>query len=347
MKSFKYRIRFLTPTFLGDADQKAQWRTPPIKAELRRWWRVVYAAGQHFKIDVNKMRQQEALLFGTASGNQFKSLLQMRLSGWRKGTLTTWSDFGVQKIRHPEVPKPVDPYLYLGFGPLLYRGGKTVLIRPPAISAGEEAELWLRIPDQYSYEIDQALALMMCFGSVGGRSRNGWGAFELRPLGKTALPEIDLKKYSREWTDALGLDWPHAIGCEGDRPLVWRTKNYQDWNELMRVLAEIKVKLRTQFKFQSGNNAPIPEDRHWLAYPVTKHSVRAWGHSKRLPNALRFTVKSNAEGQIHGVIYHMPWLPPKDFEPKKEKIESVWQRVHTFLNNHTELTAYYEGGCQP
>ena len=35
-----YTLRFLTPAFLGNADQNGQWRTPPIKALLRQWWRV-------------------------------------------------------------------------------------------------------------------------------------------------------------------------------------------------------------------------------------------------------------------------------------------------------------------
>ncbi len=33
-----YQLRFQTPAFLGNAQQQAQWRTPPIKALLRQWW---------------------------------------------------------------------------------------------------------------------------------------------------------------------------------------------------------------------------------------------------------------------------------------------------------------------
>jgi CRISPR-associated protein Cmr1 len=46
MTQLRYRLTFLTPAFLGNAEQSAQWRTPPIKALLRQWWRVVYA-GDH------------------------------------------------------------------------------------------------------------------------------------------------------------------------------------------------------------------------------------------------------------------------------------------------------------
>ena len=40
MKTFTYTLSFTTPAFLGNASQQAQWRTPPVKALLRQWWRV-------------------------------------------------------------------------------------------------------------------------------------------------------------------------------------------------------------------------------------------------------------------------------------------------------------------
>ena len=43
MRKLEYQVTFNTPAFLGNADQQAQWRTPPFKALLRQWWRVVHA----------------------------------------------------------------------------------------------------------------------------------------------------------------------------------------------------------------------------------------------------------------------------------------------------------------
>ena len=45
MNKLEYQVRFLTPAFLGNAEQGGQWRTPPFKALLRHWWRVVWVAG--------------------------------------------------------------------------------------------------------------------------------------------------------------------------------------------------------------------------------------------------------------------------------------------------------------
>jgi CRISPR-associated protein Cmr1 len=44
MQELSYQISFTTPAFLGNAGQDAQWRTPPLKALLRQWWRVAQKA---------------------------------------------------------------------------------------------------------------------------------------------------------------------------------------------------------------------------------------------------------------------------------------------------------------
>lgn len=66
----------------------------------------------------------------------------------------------------------------------------------------------------------------------------------------------------------------------------------------MRKLARLKIELRTQFKFTTGKDASQPEDRHWLSYPVTHHSVKDWGGNARLPNSLRFKVRLHRVSQI-------------------------------------------------
>ena len=59
----------------------------------------------------------------------------------------------------------------------------------------------------------------------------------------------------------------------------------------MRELAILKIGLRTMFVFPNAlppHEQPL--DRHWLSYPVTKHSTKKWGGNLRLPNSLRFKV---------------------------------------------------------
>lgn len=368
MTKIESTVRFLTPAFLGDAEQNGRWRTPPFKALLRQWWRVVYAADHNFEVDVAAMRREEGVLFGNAwLENEFrKSLMRLRLDRWKPGreTKQSWGRQELDKtkegVSHPEVGT-IGPQLYLGYGPLtvekVQRQGEkklqyaTVLKNNAAIQAGEEAKLSLAWPAQHpsgevqkilednsqKRRLQRALWLMDRYGTVGGRSRNGWGSFSLLPLppgeGWGEGNTVPL----RPWRDCLNLDWPHAIGKDENGQLIWQTKQaYDDWKSLMRDLAIIKIGLRTQFVFP--NTKPPhsrPLSRHWLSYPITTHTVSDWKNKNlRLPNNLRFKVRpDNAEPKkLRGVIVHMPCVPPSDFRPDKSAIKNTWETVHTLLD---------------
>lgn len=337
METREYQVRFLIPAFLGNAEQNGQWRTPPFKALLRQWWRMAYAADQHFRVDVATMRREEGQLFGAAAdrtGN--RSRVRLRLSCWQVGKMDRWEQD--PRVRHPEVGKggaQIGSHLYLGYGPLnfnqgTYLGKKTGQTFKPhaAIRAGESAQLRLAFPAADAELLDAALSLIARYGTLGGRSRNGWGSFELDP--KEGASE-GANPPTRDWRDCLDRDWPHAIGRDDQGALIWRTEAFDDWKALMRRLAEIKIGLRTQFSFSSGNNAPQPEARHWLSHPVTKHNVKPWRQG-RLPNSLRFKVRTDDDGKLRGVIFHVPCLPPPQFDPDRRAIEQVWQRVHGYLD---------------
>ncbi|MCS6997151.1 MAG: hypothetical protein NZ533_09420 [Casimicrobiaceae bacterium] len=370
-----FKLTFLTPAFLGDAAQNGRWRTPPIKHELRAWWRVAYAASKQFNFAASEMRKAEALLFGHAwleddafecDGRRVttaarKSAIRLRLMRWDVGTLKSWEGLEKGTVHHPETERTnyqVGPHAYLGFGPLDGRGGTNLAKSDAAIKDEESARLSIAAACEAQSDawrlIREALALMNLFGTLGGRSRNGWGSYALDPTDGTPAHSVDLLPL-RYWKDALDLDWPHAIGKdEKGAPLIWQTEPCDDWKGVMKTLAELKIRLRTQkgaFEFvlngehddeevvdkRTGERTGIahgrPQDRHWIAYPVTNHKVKTWErHTLRLPNQLRFKVRKTNDGRLVGVIFHMPHLPPPAFSPNRRVIESVWQKVHRFLD---------------
>lgn len=338
MHIYRYQLRFQTPAFLGNANQQAQWRTPPIKALLRQWWRVACAAEKPFAVDAAVMRREEALLFGHAwleddvvqrNGRMEKtaarqSLLRLRLSHWNEGKLKSWDGLEQGSVHHPETEKTgykVGPHAYLGYGPLDGRGGTKFAKKDnAAIQAGDSATLSLAVPDQHAGAIGTALALMNLYGTLGGRSRNGWGSFSLTPADEhtPVLPNPLQGALLQPWQDALRLDWPHAIGSDAQGPLIWQTRPFADWPQLMQEMARLKIGLRTQLIFTTGKDSPRTEERHWLSYPVTNHSVKAWGGNARLPNSLRFKVRP-APGdaqKVIGVVFHVPCQPPPAFQPE-------------------------------
>lgn len=338
----QYQLDFLTPAFLGNARQSAQWRTPPFKAQLRQWWRVVMAQSVHF--NVQGLLRREKQLFGTAGDGQDtrRSLVRIRLDNWNEGSMNSWP--AMEKVRHPDVKQPVGSDLYLGFGPLEYNRSSrnTALKNAPAINAGEKASLGLACPQAYAGDLSAAIRLMNLYGTMGGRSRNGWGSLEISGINVNDQVSVtDVypdQAYQRDWQDALELDWPHAIGTDSSGPLVWQTGLHETWETLMQELARLKIGLRTSFVFNSGKNAPRPEERHWLSYPVSNHSVKAWGNNSRLPNSLRFKARRapGESGKLVGVIFHMPCLPPGEFKPDRAVISSVWKRVHQYLDSQEQ-----------
>jgi len=344
MQIRKLQIRFNTPAFLGDAAQSGRWRTPPFKAQLRQWWRVAYTSQQRFVVKVREVRDIEARLFGHAwleddrdeDNNKVaarKSLVRVRLDRWDEGRLRSWQ--AGSKVKHPEVGM-VDSNLYLGYGPLsLPRGSREPTLKyNAAIQALEQAEVAIAFPDEHALLMDQALHLMDLYGTVGGRSRNGWGSYSLQGIDGTAIPATQIPL--RELAECLDdVDWPHALGADSHGALLWQTRPpYKDWPALMKTLAEIKIALRTQsaFKFPQANPDGQIHDRHWLSYPVTRHDVSDWKRGNlRLPNQLRFKVRHTHDGLV-GVIFHMPHIPPADFRPEGQTLKRIWRQVHSHLD---------------
>ena len=342
-----YNLQFHTPAFLGDANQSGRWRTPPFKAQLRQWWRVAYAAQNQFGVDVGGMRDMEGRLFGHAWPEDDldedkkaarKSLVRIRLNRWDEGKETSWSSSDLL-ITHPNVNrdgalKPIGAHLYLGFGPLVYKNG-TALKANAAIQVGEAAKLSIAFPEPDKAFIEHALELMNLYGTVGGRSRNGWGSFSLTDTEATAKPALSIP--TRSLIECLKLDWPHAVCADTKGPCIWQTKPHANWRELMKTLAEIKINLRTSFKFMNGKTQE-PEKRHWLSYPVTNHDIKEWKDKNlRLPNQLRFKVRPTPDGKLVGVIFHMPHLPPEEFKADRTVLTGIWEQVHSILNNTPTL----------
>ncbi len=355
-------VHFVAPAFLGDADQKGTWRTPPFKALLRQWWRIA-VAGQ-LGYDYTRLRDKEGKLFGHAwlTGREGKTWamqgrVRLKLDRWDSGTLSAWpKDL---EVYHPEVNRSkIGSHLYLGFGPLEFNKVTrvTALKNKPAINAITEcSKITLAFPEKETETILQVLQLINWFGSVGGRSRNGWGSLTLlAPEEGKILPSDDFLE--GRYLDKIGaqirlldqcmqLDWPHAFGRSADgKPLFWKTREeYQEWPEAMQELARVKIAFRTGCSIAENKDWQNPtfEERHLLSYPVTNHGVAGWVKKKkdnrdnkderenfetdrrgklkqedRLANQLRFKLLRANSGKFVGIAYHLPHGLPKQLKKK-------------------------------
>jgi len=353
MKRLEYTVRFNTPAFLGNAEQSGQWRTPPFKALLRQWWRVVKA--KEVDYDHTRLRAEEMHLFGAASDSgsekSHRSLVLLRLSSWDEGTL---SEVGRgEMVAHREVPRgQVGANLYLGYGPI---GGQTRSAIDPESVAHMHA-LSICCPDERVQEIRKAMQLAVWFGTIGSRSRNGWGALDIVGEGIKGFTELDAPALAslvtpRPLDDCLKTEWLHAVGSDGAGvPLVWRLlkvnqekreiDSFASWEEAMKELTRIKIKVRTSTYFifvgggRDGHANPLP--RHVLSYPAGRNhrvTAKGWGQDGRLANQILFKVHRRGSG-FAATIAHFPSRVPAHMAERVQLPDqaAVWREVHRLLD---------------
>jgi len=372
MKKLEYQVSFTTPAFLGNAEQQAQWRTPPFKALLRQWWRV--AAAQQFNYDYEKLREAEGRLFGHAwlatdkdsKGNKVaarKSLVTMRLDSWEPGTQQSsdWPGGAMEQVITTKDGKGrVRADVYLGYGavePEKRKENRPITLRGGAIGSVASNNFKIRVPEDYKKEILSALELANIFGSIGSRSRNGWGSLLFEPVQNSSdLTDIfsaNLSNYTRSFNQCMQLDWPHAIGQgNNNQLLIWTTEPKKDWRAAMSALAHIKVGMRAEaknHKDKSRIGGPhllgYPAGKDWSLSQFSKGQPDRDDQEARLAAQLRFKVIQTHDG-LAGLIYHLPAKLPDDLRKRLDNSQrawldnnelNVWQSVHRYLDGNDKL----------
>ncbi len=350
---WELKVSFTTPVFLGGPDGNAQWRTPPFKALFRRWWRVVYAKGSA-PVPADLFRAESALFGRAADTGTTASRVRFRLD-WRPEAApqTTWQEYSFQRLRHPEVNRPVSADLYLGYGPIGRRGAQRSFLPP-----GARQTLRVGWPLGEAEQFAEIVRLVQVFGVLGGRSRNGWGSLNIGG-GPTEYLDMDcfldpadstardwVRHYSRAWDQAVqaDTDWCHAVGADETGLLLWRTPERSSWQEVLADWGAAKIEFRTQFRFPGSTTASGLHRRHLLAYPITRHAYRGalrdhpW---HRCANQLVFKVLTLPGDRYVGLAAHLPHALPRRLRegiPSEERDRvrrmelEVWPAVHSKLD---------------
>lgn len=322
-------IEFLTPTFLGGADQNAELRLPPFRNLLRQWWRVANGT-----LSTEELRLQEGRLFGTVNEHgpdgkvkAIASQVRVELVDNQQLTISKTS-FNIGKSRHPEVSHgqgmDVDNALYLGFGPIRYENHQAILRN--YIKPGEIIKLAIMMPENEVGMLVKTMALIHAFGTIGSRSRNGYGSLAVHDLSDYSLP------CAVEFSALVNSPkkYPHGLGKDASQILVWDSV-VTDWEAAMRLLASTYMNVRL-----SLNIAPQGlQKRHILGYPVTHHNVQGWGgNNGRMPSQLRLMVKRGTDGKLVARILHLPHSLPKPWDAKFGDEATVWAEIHKYLDTN-------------
>jgi CRISPR-associated protein Cmr1 len=334
-EQFELDCETVTPMFLGNAHQEAELRAAPFKALFRYWWRVTQRAVP----DVASLRSKEGKIFGSAGDDESsgKSLFAIQVSYNPKFFRADKKPFPkMESIPHPECEKSknqVNPLNYLaGMGLIHFKEG----IQHSYFEAGKPFRLILSFPENNEAEIRPVLAMIKAFGSVGARSRNGWGSFSFnnKRLDIDKL-SADLTLHTGDWiVGFLEKDYPHCLGRDESGLLVWLTDFQDNWFNAMKTLAHSYIQVRAGNVDDIGKLDPGHKtfaDRHLLGIPLTNHSFGAWGNNMRHASPLHFVVHK-VNGKYRGIILHLPHRHSREQLPKGINQTDVWKKVHRKLD---------------
>ncbi|MFH0825859.1 MAG: RAMP superfamily CRISPR-associated protein [Pseudomonadota bacterium] len=356
-KTIHLKCLVVTPMFLGNADQDAEWRAAQFKALLRYWWRVAHAGlFGRAKSTCGDLLQRESELFGCAGDSDEseagKSLVGVEVVGKANASDKPLTYAGLAPIHHPEMElgkQNIRPLLYLANMGLMSPGGQ---VKHSYFPDSSTFRLTLDFPPERESQITAALALIQAFGAIGGRCRNGWGSFQVQEGGLPADQALGLLNQStdNDWKAGFEKDYPNCLGKDQKGPLLWKINEAKPtWAEAMRELADAYIGVRAR-NLDDGmpkldpDGPDYPSERHLLGFPLTRHEARKernWGNQGRHASPLRFVVHRAPNG-YRGFVLHLPFRHsdemPLPFGVKRQ-IE-VWETVHRKLDHLLERAAY-------
>jgi CRISPR-associated protein Cmr1 len=159
---------FLTPAFLGDANQQAKLRTVPFKGMLRWWYRQIYGTSEEDKI------------FGSTTE---ASKIKIEVIGDLKEESHNLRDLTLKWLAY---------------------GGEKRKILP----TNKSFTWKISYPQEFETKIKNVLLAFHNFGNIGLKSRNGFGSLHIKNLQKAKIdiPDsnwFETKDSFSNWEKAL------------------------------------------------------------------------------------------------------------------------------------------------
>lgn len=334
----------VTPMFLGNAEQKAQWRAEPFKALLRYWWRIAQGARSNTVSNFEKLLEAESAVFGSAGAEEGEGKGKSNVSLTVSSDVPPSSSLAISpkfEFKHPETTSPIDFFSYLA-GQGVITGGN---LRTTFFDEKAKFELRIDSSQTIAKQLELSLSLMQVFGSVGARSRNAWGCFSVNNVGidKEFLLQT-LMSSTVDWKQSMKLDYHNSLGKDANGPLIWTTLHKRpSWQDAMNDIAQAYVELRAG-KTHNGIPKLDPDngERHLLGIFTSKSHkfIKKQPVGKnRYASPLRLIVKKTGNNYF-GLFLHLPCIFnfPRDNPVIKPKDQiNIWEtKIHRKLDNMTD-----------
>lgn len=327
-----FRVRVLTPMFLGGAEGNAELRAAPFRNLLRSWWRVTQGPSN------NLFDREKKLFGGVHGGDAVTSHVKVQVIGLENRELPiiavgTNINIGQMHNREAGGRPEVSRAAYLGMGPVHFNGN----LNKSAINPGAEFDLIVRYPVSEQALFQDIMSLVHHFGALGSRSRRGWGSFSLinENYNFKTFGELH-QKFGKNLEQIFqsSLQYPFCLGLNGKKIFIWQLRNAGNWQQNLGLISEIYMHLKHEV-----NIAPTgAQDRHVLGMPLTGKAHAIHGID-RMPSQIRIINKPSEEGNnLVTYIMHIPHKMSADLRFDDARQLGVWNSVHQFLDNQPLLT---------
>jgi CRISPR-associated protein Cmr1 len=200
VKELTFELEFITPAFIGGANQQAELRPASFVGLLRWWWRALKG-----ECDIKRLREEEVKIFGGIAKNQRNEEIKMASPVYLRveGDVSKHKDlikkYGLDLIFDEKKRAFVGShigvgYLYYFMLPKKKRNGQEEKGRE-FIEPGSKLKLTLIGKDKVLKHYIASLWALVFLGGVGARSRRGGGNLAVVDYNPEDLPK-DLEKIS-------------------------------------------------------------------------------------------------------------------------------------------------------
>ncbi|MCL6561053.1 MAG: type III-B CRISPR module RAMP protein Cmr1, partial [Firmicutes bacterium] len=242
MRELKFRMKFLTPAFLGGPDgSSAELRPPSIRGMLRFWWRAINAGNPGFRLN-------EAEIFGDSSGNGKASSFLIQIKSELLDNNIS-KDFFPRNDNTLYVIKGhrLNILEYLAYGTYTYqKTQRRNVFDREYIKPGFGFELIFKLLDKAENkgivkELCSTLSAWFCFGGLGAKSRNGFGSFTVESVdGHPMLVEfIQLNPVDQFKKLLFDIKLPDYTAFSKKARLFKTNNIYNSWDSCLAKLGHI------------------------------------------------------------------------------------------------------------
>lgn len=165
MKRLTFDLEFITPAFIGGANQQAELRPASFVGLLRWWWRALKG-----ECDIEKLREEEIKIFG--GDGKMASPVYLRVEGDVSKGSDLINEYKLSWNFDRNRRALSGPHAGVGY---LYYSMVALNKRREFIKAGSRLRLTLIGKDEFLKHYIASLWALVFLGGLGSRSRRGGG----------------------------------------------------------------------------------------------------------------------------------------------------------------------------